>query len=57
MAFNMTFPEVCAALELRDDNYAAEKYDAVRRMGRAMNSLSDAMLERLVDAYMEAHRV
>jgi len=51
-AFNMSYATFRQALDLEDDAYAIEKYQAFKRLGQAMGAFGDNTLLRLIDAYV-----
>lgn len=50
-AFNLKYREFRAALELEDDDYAVDKYQQFKAIGRAMHAFSDTALVSLVEMY------
>lgn len=50
-AFNMSYVAFRQALDLVDDDYARDKYEQLKAIGRAMGAFSDTALAALVERY------
>jgi len=51
-AYNLSFARFCELLGNEQDDYARDKYDDFKRLGRAMSSFSDDTLLRLMADYL-----
>ena len=54
-AFNIRYEDFLAALGISDSTYARDKYDDLKKLGRAMALFDDASLRKIIEAY-EAER-
>lgn len=50
-AFNIRYEQFLTALGISDSSYAKDKYDDLKKLGRAMSLFDDPSLRKIIEAY------